>query len=429
MNTIYFNIILTVIYFKKIDSKLLRSYILLNLILIKTYMTIKRILLISSIFFLSCSREYIKPLNVKRNFSGSLWIVRHEIATPQKIDRLISSVKNTDIRNLFVQVRGRGDAYYDSAYEPKPVDVPPDFDPLDYIIKKGKKSGIKIHAWINVSFVLNPENYPAISDHILSKHPDWVTYDYKGRPMTDYTSRELRKNILEGYFLDPAVPGVRIYTAGIVRDIVSKYKIDGIHLDFIRYPYSGYNRYYKKYLSDFGYNPYARREFKKKYGVDPVKINRFGNSRYKKLFDSYRRDKITDIVRLINKTVKEKDNSVLVSAAVMPRYDLGRDVYFQDWPYWLDNGLIDIACVMSYTGKKSIYKNYLSYSLKTDMPEKIYMGVMVKGKTTVKQAHEQIRLSYEDGFRGYIIFSFKHKKRYLQKIDQYIQYDENIMTN
>jgi len=392
-------------------------------------MTIKKILLLTSIFFLSCSREYIKPLNVKRNFSGSLWVVRHEIATPEKIDILLKSIKNTEIRNLFVQVRGRGDSYYISGYEPRAYDVPENFDPLQYLIIKCKDKDIKIHAWVNVSFVLDPENYPPHPEHILFKHPEWITYDYKGRSMAEYTSGEMKKNLLEGYFLDPSIPGVKKYICSIIADILSRYDVDGIHLDYIRYPYSGYNRYYKKHLSDFGYNPQARKIFKNKYGIDPLKINRFKNSRIKRKFDQFRRDQITETVRMINKEIKLKDSSLILSAAVMPRPDIGRDVYFQDWPLWLEKDYIDIACVMSYTASNSTYQKYINQSLLTENPGKIFMGIRVKDKTTVKKAYEQISMSYHEGFRGYIIFSFRHDKKYLEKVNNLINYEDEVYTN
>lgn len=392
-------------------------------------MTIKKILFITSIFFLSCSREYIKPLNVKRNFTGSLWIVRHEISTPEKIDYLLNSIKKTEIKNLFVQVRGRGDSYYFSEFEPRGIGIPENFDPLGYLLEKTGKSDIKIHAWINVSIVLSPGKLPPVSGHILAKHPGWITYDYRGRAMTEYSERDLDKNILEGYFLDPAVPGVKRHIRNIVNDIVTKYDVAGIHLDFIRYPYSGYNRYYDKHLSDFGYNPAARRAFKRLYGVDPLQINRLKDSKMKRLFDQFRRDQVTEIVRLVNSDVKKRNKSLIVSAAVMPRHDQARNVYFQDWPLWLDKGYIDLACVMSYTGRSSTYKNYIDYSLKTDKPEKIFMGIQVNGKTTLRQAHDQIRMSYDDGFRGYIIFSSRHDREYLEKINRYICYDDLIYTN
>ncbi len=371
----------------------------------------------------SCSREYIKPISVKRNFSGALWIVRHNISTPEKIDKLIDLVKDTNIKNIFVQVRGRGDSYYNSEFEPQAFDVPAGFDPLKYLIEKIGKSDIKIHAWVNVSFVLNAGSSHREAKHILSRHPEWITYDYSGRAMTEYSRRELSRNLIEGFFLDPAIPEVKDYIVSIVNDILSKYPVDGVHLDFIRYPYSGYNSYAKKYFSDFGYNPIARKIFKKEYGMDPLYINRFKDSPEKELFDQFRRDQITEIVKRINKAVKAKDNNIILSAAVMPRYDWSRKVYFQDWPLWLDENYIDLACVMSYSSSIAGFKSYVDYANGTNHKEKIFMGISVNKKTGLRKTLAQIDLSYKNGMRGFSIFSFDHDKDFIEKLSELIDYN------
>lgn len=393
---------------------------------IKKISAITILLIVQFTVFFSCSREYIKPISVKRNFSGALWIVRHNISTPEKIDQLLDMIKDTDIKHLFVQVRGRGDSYYNSEFEPPAFDVPDGFDPLKYLIEKTGRSDLRIHAWVNVSFVLNAENYPPDSKHILSKHPDWITYDYAGRPMTSYSKKELSHNLLEGYFLDPAIPEVKDYITGIVEDILSKYNVDGIHLDFIRYPYSGYNSYAKKYFSDFGYNPAAREIFKKLYGIDPIKIDRFKDSPEKELFDQFRRDQITEIVQRINEVVKSKDTNLILSAAVMPRYDWGRKVYFQDWPLWLDKNLIDLACVMSYSASTKGFNNYIDYANNTNNKDRIIMGIIVKKNTLVKKALEQINISYNHGMRGYSIFSFNHDKEFIEDLNDLIEYKRSV---
>ena len=390
-------------------------------------MPIKKIITIAALCLIqfSCSREYIKPISVKRNFSGALWIVRHNISTPEKIDKLLDLIKDTDIKYLFVQVRGRGDSYYNSEYEPAADEVAQGFDPLKYLLEKTKKKGISVHAWVNVSFVLNAEKYPPGVNHILHKHPEWITYDYTGRAMSSYSKKELNANFLEGYFLDPAIPAVKDYTSAIIEDILSKYPVDGIHLDFIRYPYSGYNSYSKRYLSDFGYNPIARKIFKERYGIDPIKINRYKDSRQKEQFDNFRRDQITDIVKRISSIVKSRDKKLILSAAVMPRYDRGKKVYFQDWPMWLDEKYLDIACVMSYSSSKNDFKNYIKYANETSNNNRILMGISVNKKTVLKKSLEQIGMSYENGMRGYAIFSFNHDKKFIEDLNNMIEYKKD----
>jgi len=266
-----------------------------------------------------------------------------------------------------------------------------------------------------------------VAEHVLSRHPEWVTYDYKGRPMTEYSETEIKENLLEGYCLDPAIPEVKEYTRSIVEDIISRYQVDGIHLDFIRYPYSGFNSYYKKYLSDFGYNPIAREIFRKKYGIDPLKIDPFKDSREKRLFDRFRMDQITGIVEIIHNTVKAHNRYLVTSAAVMPRYDWGRKVYFQDWPSWLERDIIDIVCVMSYTENANTFNNFINYSLDTKMRHRILMGIRIDhDKTPPSAARDQIEAVYDNGFRGFIIFSFEHHREYLQNISRALNYERYV---
>jgi len=377
------------------------------------------IIILLSGFTTSCNKKQLKPIIVKRNFSGAVWVVRHTISTREKIDNLLDSVKDTDIKNIFVQVRGRGDAYYSSSIEPRAFDVPENFDPLAYIIHATRKTDIKIHAWVNISFILNAKNYPPSENHILSKHPDWVTYDVKGRPISDYSEKELRQNLLEGYFLDPALPEVKEYLNSIIIDILQKYKVDGLHYDFIRYPYSGYSPYYKKDLSDFGYNPRVMKAFIEKFGFDPRQQI---SEEQKSIFDQFREEQITEIVKRNTVSAKDINPELIVSAAVMPRYDWGKRVYFQNWPEWLKNNYIDIACMMSYTQRSKTFKNYIDYALKTGMKDRIFMGIRVKKSTSLKKAHDQIFTTYSNGLRGYVIFSFNHDEDYLENISDFIDY-------
>ncbi len=385
----------------------------------KYFLTIVLSLLLAG----ACSRTHLKPIVVKRNFAGAIWVVRHEIATKSRINKLLDTIEDTDIKNIFVQIRGRGDAYYDSGIEPPGFDVPENFDPLAYLIERTRRSDIKIHAWVNMSFILNAGDYPPVKQHIFYSHPEWATYDIKGRPITDYSEKELRKNLLEGYFLDPALPQVKKYLNSIIVDILTRYRVDGLHYDFIRYPYSGYSPYYKKNLSDFGYNPLVMKNFIKRYGFDPRKKC---SDTQKKIFNQFREDQITRIVEENTQSAKLINPDIIISAAVMPRYDWGIRVYFQNWPLWLKRGYIDIACIMSYTGKNKVFDNYLEYARRTKMQNKIFMGIRVKKNTPIRVTLDQIKKTYVNGMRGYILFSFNHDEDYLERLDNLINYERYI---
>ena len=69
------------------------------------------------------------------------------------IDEVLDFANKNGFNHIFAQVRGRGDAYYDSEFVPKSHLVDIDFDPLDYLIESNNNKNLKVHAWINVYYL------------------------------------------------------------------------------------------------------------------------------------------------------------------------------------------------------------------------------------------------------------------------------------
>jgi len=108
-------------------------------------------------------------------FAKSLWVVRDRITTKQAIDDLLADSVGWNIRDLVVQVRGRGDAYYTSALEPRAETIDdPGFDPLAHLVRGGAAVGVRIHAWANGTFVWSSPTgaLPRSAEHIVRAHPD-----------------------------------------------------------------------------------------------------------------------------------------------------------------------------------------------------------------------------------------------------------------
>ena len=122
-----------------------------------------------SIFFLA-SNIYSSPdANVK-----ALWIVRDHMINPDLIDDALGFAENNGFNHIFVQVRGRGDSFYNSEFVPKSILVDPNFDPLNYLINKCKSKNIKVHAWINVYYLWSSKKHPPQNDHLFFQRPEWI---------------------------------------------------------------------------------------------------------------------------------------------------------------------------------------------------------------------------------------------------------------
>ncbi len=132
------------------------------------------------------------------------------------------------INAVFFQVRPAADAFFPSKYEPwsewltgeqgKAPD--PYYDPLKFMIKECHKRNMQFHAWINPFRAVATIEYADIAEnHITNRKPEWFfTYG------------------INKYF-DPGIPEVRKYIAMIIKYIVKRYAVDGIHFDDYFYPY------------------------------------------------------------------------------------------------------------------------------------------------------------------------------------------------
>ena len=168
----------------------------------------------------------------------SIWVTSWDLTNPERIDQILKDCDRYKIDRIMAEVRYRGDALYtpnrtDSTFhnpEPRSYLLPDSvqWDPLAYLIDESAKYDIEIHAWLT-TFVATTRKIEVLdSTHVYFQRPEWITYDYHKRSM-DPDSHE-------GAFLDPGIPDVHRYLLNIIMDIVSNYDLDGIHLDYIRYP-------------------------------------------------------------------------------------------------------------------------------------------------------------------------------------------------
>src|SRR5678815_2789298 len=171
---------------------------------------------------------------------------------------------DNEVRALWV-VRGGGDAYYQSALAPpSPALKAPltDFDPLSYLITVAHRSGIEVHAWLNIYYVWSDTKHAPPAGHVAVTHPEWLLSDAKGTRMDHVPASKWKAQGIEGSFISPGVPEYRRHMVDVVHELVRNYQVDGIHLDYIRFPNKTYS-----------YDPVSRSRFLLRYGVDPVELS------------------------------------------------------------------------------------------------------------------------------------------------------------
>ncbi len=330
-----------------------------------------------------------------------LWIVRDDITTPEKIREIVSFADENGYTDLFVQVRGRGDAFYRSAIVPAPESCPgiPDrFDPLGFIIPLAHARGIAVHAWINMYLTWSADTSPGDPRHPLNAHPEWFMTSLDGLGMAECPIDSVRNTLCEGRYMSPVLDPVRQYLSNLITELLVSYPVDGIHLDYVRYPGR---------VWDFG--PAARDAFIRRFGEDPAAVVRgdVGTQSLQLLgtWVIFRASFIDDQVRDIRRRIDLIGRPILFSAAVKPHGDEAYFQYGQNWIGWLNEGIMDFVATMGYTDNSDLWAETMRRNIQAADPGRIVGGIGAY-RVPPETARRQIALSRELGLAGYAVFSY-----------------------
>ncbi|MDO8603654.1 MAG: family 10 glycosylhydrolase [Candidatus Omnitrophota bacterium] len=327
---------------------------------------------------------------------------------------LIRFCKKSRINEVYLQLYRSGKSYYDTEMNDKAsyegMLKSAGCDTIDVILKEAKRCNIKIFAWINVLSVGKTRKV----DIVERLGEDVLTKDqYLRSPMRTEDISELDKYYLrdEQLFLEPGDPRVAEYVASIVNEIITRYPdLSGAHLDYVRYPYpvpfiprSSFN----KFGLTYGYARENINRFKEKTGLDPMKMNYDNENSL--LWDNWKRDQVTGLVGKLAKAIKNKSPGMLISCAVIPSTETAFSAAFQDWPGWLENGIVDYVILMNYTKNNQLAKEVTKSALAHRGKGKVYIGIgnfLMENDSQALLEQEKIIESLNPDGVGYFSYDF-----------------------
>ena len=245
----------------------------------------------------------------------------------QELCHILDQLKEANFNTVILQTRLRGDLIYPSSIETFPEALTgrtgrnPGYDPLAFAIEECHKRGMELHAWIVTIPAGNNRQVKLLGKHSIVRK-----------------NRKICKQHQGAWYLDPGHPETADYLANIVREITTRYDIDGIHFDYIRYPEN------------------ARRF------PDKDTFRKYGKGKELK---QWRRDNITSIARRLYSEVKQLKPWVKVSSSPVGKYrdtnrypSLGWNAYetvYQDAQGWLEKGIHDALFPMMYFKDNHFY--------------------------------------------------------------------------
>lgn len=350
--------------------------------------------------------QYALPY-YKSEFKG-VWL-RPTETSPEEIKKTLDRVKKYGLETIFLETYYQGKTIFPSeTFKKYNVQAQrneyanAEFDPLQVWVEEAHKRGLKVHIWFETFYAgnENPMNNPM---NVISVYPKWANVT-----KMKYNSPTPVASLSEhnGYFLDPANPEVQTYLLCLLEEIITKYKPDGINLDYIRYPQSISAKFAGYDMSNWGYTEYARNEFKTAMNIDPVDI-KYGTPQWD-AWAKYRQNKITSFV-FKAKQLTSKYN-IPVTAVIFPDRFKSMEVKMQDWKTWSDNNYVDGFTPLILTCDKDTAVYLINDIKQNSRPNtKIYPGLFVafmngNPDDLLRQLHETRKLKTA----GIVLFDFAH---------------------
>jgi uncharacterized lipoprotein YddW (UPF0748 family) len=334
----------------------------------------------------------------------------------------VKTAKEQGFNTLLVQVRGRGDAYYTSGLEPRAADLshqPASFDPLATVLAEARQAGVRVHAWVCVDLVSSAADLPLSQEHLVYRHPEWLMVP---RPIAQQVAKLDPKNpayvgqiarwtrgepeLVEGLYASPLQPDAAAYTRQVVADLVSRYDLDGVHLDYARYPNQQFD-YSRFAIAEFRADMHPRLAAGVQKELDAAEATDLFAypDRFPAEWKAFRRDRLTALIGDIRRAVRAVRPDAMVTAAVAPDPQEAFDERLQDWRGWLAGHLVDGIAPMAYTQEPSRFAEQIAAARDAAGGAVVWAGIGAY-RLSPAQTIDNIQVARKLGVSGIVLFSY-----------------------
>jgi uncharacterized lipoprotein YddW (UPF0748 family) len=307
----------------------------------------------------------------------------HSAFGPQGMtwDEAVKALADNGFTAVLPNMLWAGTAYYESTVLPVAPEVKEKGDQIAACLAACKKYGVQCHVW-KVNWNMSGRAPREFVERMKNEGRTQVGFD--GKP--------------EGTWLCPSHPENQKLEIDSMVEVATKYDVDGIHFDYIRYPDEGYC-----------YCAGCRERFEKAVGAKianwPADVRKDETLRGKWL--DFRRENITRVVAAVSDQARKARPKVKISAAVFPNWAVDRDKVGQDWKLWCQRGYLDFVCPMDYTPHTAGFENLAATQLPLAGKVPCYPGIGLSTwnpPTDVCRVIDQILAARRAGCKGFTIF-------------------------
>ncbi len=262
----------------------------------------------------------LAPKEMRAVWIASVWSldwpqsVYDVTAQKKKYTDYLDKFVSLNINAVFMQIRPNADAFYNSQYEPWSKWITgvagkdPGYDVLAFMIEETHKRGLEFHAWMNPYRIATrsseSEQYPVLDAKINSA---WV------------------KSFSKIQIYNPALPEVQDRITNIVKDLITKYDVDGVHFDDYFYPDPA------SYTSLDDQADYI------KYGTEYSSI------------EAFRRGNVDKVVKKIYDLIASEKPGIAFSISPTANNTYNLNSLYADVTKWCQEGWVDIIIPQLYS--------------------------------------------------------------------------------
>lgn len=254
-------------------------------------------------------------------------------------------------------------------------------DVLMDMIAEGHRVGLQVEAWFEYGFVACQGN----NDIIYTMHPDWFAMRRDGSVLFNGSYNYK--------WLSHCHPDAQKFLIDLCQEVATKYDIDGIELDRVRYP-----------ELDCGYDSFTVELYKSEHNGNPPP-NTISDPGWK----AWRADKLTQFMSLFYDSLKAVRPDIDISNAPIV-YPYGYDNFCQNWIPWINNGFLDFVTPQIYRASNATYTYELNLQLAyVNDQSKFYPGITSIYDTYLIPTTEiidMIQTTRSRGLQGHVIWYY-----------------------
>ena len=299
----------------------------------------------------------------------NIWLDRGTIINarnPAGMSALFDRLKSAGFNVVYFETNNAGFTMFPSQVGVENPDIK-GWDPLKCAIKEAHKRGMELHSWLWIFNVGNAKHNPIIGKPADYPGPILSKYDFAWALQS--ADGSLMPPRQHEFWLDPSLPESKSYIKNLITEVITQYPVDGIQLDYIRYPFNNRG-------AEMGFDWSGRMHFEKDTGLNLDLLT----DDTRAMWQAWKIQQVSNLVHDVSTMIRQTKPGLRISAAVyaMPKR-LRLNNIQQEWEVWVANGWVDTLNPMTYVTSASDLSTQASYVRESTADQAlVYPGLLIR---------------------------------------------------